>query len=106
MCQDKWQSQDSNLHSLAPKPVPLTTTKCHPLYAHLILKQSGAQQSRYHSTHFTDQKMGTQRWSISCIVGTRTKSLHPPTWTLPTLLPSAGPGPQAPGAHPQQKLGV
>lgn len=37
MCQDKWQSQDSNLHSLAPKPVPLTTTKCHPLHDHLIL---------------------------------------------------------------------
>lgn len=51
MCQDKWQSQDSNRHSLAPKPVPLTTTKCHPLHAHLILKQPRAQKSRYHDTY-------------------------------------------------------
>lgn len=44
MCQDNWQSQDLNLDSLAPKPVPLTTTKCHPVHAYLISKQSGAQQ--------------------------------------------------------------
>lgn len=65
--------------------------------------QSGALQSRYHDTHFTDQKVPKDSQVQS---QTATKSFHPSMDSVPTSPPSAGPGPQAPRAHPQQKSGV
>ena len=66
-----------HIYTCIPSPHALNHYQMLPLYSPLILKQPGAQQSKYYDAHFTDQKTGAQRCSICCKAGTRTKCSHP-----------------------------